>query len=172
MNSYFEQTGKILEDAVAGMTDEQMSATRNGKWSAAQIIEHLSLAFGATAAGMERNCAAEKLDVRGRTMRDRVATLAVVSFGYIPTGRKAPDYTVPSGIAPAEAMRKMRENLVAMDEAIDRSEKKWGDQIIAVHPVLGPLKADQWRKFHMVHAQHHAKQILAIKNTQQLAASN
>ena len=163
MDRYLEQARVILDDAVKGMTDEQLAAARDEKWSAAQIIEHLSLAFGATAAGMERNVNAERLEIRPRSMRDRVATFAVTGLSYIPTGRKAPEYTVPSGLPPQEALRKLHENLAAMDEAITRAEQKWGNRIIGLHPVLGPLKPDQWRKFHLVHARHHARQIVAIK---------
>lgn len=163
MHSYLEQAWVAVKDAVSGMTDEQM-LTRNGeKWSAAQIVEHLSLAFGATVAGMERIVAAEKLDVRRPTMRDRVATFIVCRLQHVPTGRKAPEYTVPRGIAPQEAIQKLRANLTAMDDAIDRAEEKWGNRLIGVHPVLGPLKPDDWRKFHMVHARHHAKQIALLK---------
>ncbi|MGZ4836286.1 MAG: DUF1569 domain-containing protein [Terriglobales bacterium] len=27
------------------------------------------------------------------------------------------------------------------------------------HPFLGPLTADEWRKFHWVHGRHHTRQI-------------
>jgi hypothetical protein len=27
------------------------------------------------------------------------------------------------------------------------------------HPILGPLTVDQWRKFHVVHTEHHVRQI-------------
>jgi hypothetical protein len=27
------------------------------------------------------------------------------------------------------------------------------------HPILGALTVDQWLKFHVVHTEHHAKQI-------------
>jgi hypothetical protein len=167
MNPYLEQTRAILDDAVAGMSEAELAAARGEKWSAAQIVEHLSLAFGATAAGMERHAAAEQLNVRPRTMRDRIVTFTVTRLEYIPTGRKAPEYTVPSGLAPEDALRKLHENLRAMDEAITRAEKKWGNRRIGDHPVLGPLKPDQWRKFHLVHARHHAKQIMAIKAASQ-----
>jgi hypothetical protein len=163
MDRYLEPISTVLEDAVSGMSDEQMAAARGQKWSAAQIIEHLSLAFGATAIGLERNASSDQLEVRRPTMRDRVAIFLVCRMEYIPSGRKAPEYTVPSGIPADEAWRKLRENLAAMDKAITRAEQRWGDRLIGIHPVLGPLKADEWRKFHMVHARHHAKQILAIK---------
>src|SRR5206468_7094463 len=117
MDRYLQQARAILDEAISGMSDEQLAAARNGKWSVAQILEHLSLAFGATTAGMERTAVAEKLEVRAPSVRDRVATLLVTRFGYIPTGRKAPAYTMPAGIAPTEAIRKLRENLAEMDAA-------------------------------------------------------
>jgi DinB superfamily len=171
MDRYLEQARAILDEAVSGMSEEQLAASRNGKWSPAQIFEHLSLAFGATAAGMERTAAAEKLNVRAPSMRDRVATLLVIRFGYIPTGRKAPDYTVPSGASPAEAIRQLHDNLAAMDAAITRAEQRWGDQRIAVNPAIGPLNPDQWREFHFLHARHHARQIVAIKAASQQTTS-
>lgn len=163
MHSYMEQAWVALKDAVSGMSDEQLAAPNGEKWSAAQIVEHLSLAFGATAAGMERIVAAEKLEVRRPTMRDRVATFVVCRLELIPRGRKAPEYTVPQGISPQEAIHNLRANLSAMDDAIARAEKKWGHRLIGVHPALGPLRPEQWRKFHMVHARHHANQIVTIK---------
>src|SRR6266487_2524129 len=33
----------------------------------------------------------------------------------------------------------------------------------ASHTVLGPLNIDQWRKFQLVHGEHHLKQIAAIR---------
>jgi hypothetical protein len=171
MHSYMEQAWVAVNDAVSGMTDQQMSATNGEKWSAAQIVEHLSLAFGATAAGMERIVAAENLEVRRPTMRDRIATFVVCRLEHIPSGRKAPEYTVPQGIGPQDAIQKLRANLSAMDDAINRAESKWGNRLIGVHPVLGPLKPDDWRKFHVVHARHHANQIVAIKTASRRSAT-
>lgn len=164
MHRYLEQASAVLEDAVRGMTFEQMTLTvREGHWSAAEVVEHLSLAFGATAVGMEQRLRSGDLDVRPRTLYDRVSTLLVVAIGYIPTGRKAPGYTVPSGIGAEKALRNLRENLEAMDLAITRLEAKYGDHVIGVHPILGPLRPNQWRKFHLVHTRHHARQIVALK---------
>jgi Protein of unknown function (DUF1569) len=47
-----------------------------------------------------------------------------------------------------------------MDTAIAKAEKKYGSQTPLVdHPILGPLRAAQWRKFHWVHGKHHLKQL-------------
>jgi hypothetical protein len=65
----------------------------------------------------------------------------------------------------AEAVVKaLGEKLAAMDELITQCETRFGRSTrILDHPVLGPLTARQWRRFHLVHAQHHAKQIWRLR---------
>lgn len=163
MHGHLARIAEAIDRTVSGMDDHQLQRSRNGKWSSAQIIEHLSLAFGATAVGLARAASADKLEVRPRTFRDRVVTLTVVTFGYIPTGRKAPEYTLPSGLPPQQAIKKLHQNLAAMDAAISLAEERWGNVRLAVHPILGPLKPSQWRKFHWIHTRHHVRQILALQ---------
>jgi hypothetical protein len=163
MHVHLARIAESIARATSGMDDHQLQRTRNGKWSAAQIIEHLSLAFGATAVGLARAASADTLQVRPPTFRERLVTLLVVTFGYIPNGRKAPEYTVPAGLPPEQAFKKLHQNLAAMDAAITLAEQRWGRGRVGLHPILGPLTPDQWRKFHWVHARHHAKQILAIR---------
>jgi hypothetical protein len=33
---------------------------------------------------------------------------------------------------------------------------------VAAHPLLGPLRVDQWRRFHVVHGCHHLEQLRSI----------
>jgi hypothetical protein len=53
--------------------------------------------------------------------------------------------------------------LLAMDEGLTRAEEMFGRQRFASHTVLGPLSAEQWTKFHLVHGKHHVKQIQGIR---------
>jgi hypothetical protein len=65
---------------------------------------------------------------------------------------------------PDQLLPTIHKYLADMDEAISACESKIGGKIkIADHPVLGPLTATQWRKFHMVHTRHHMKQIAALR---------
>jgi hypothetical protein len=51
--------------------------------------------------------------------------------------------------------------IAAMDQLITQCEARLGPQTkVLDHPVLGPLTAQQWRKFHWVHGRHHVKNIL------------
>jgi hypothetical protein len=51
-------------------------------------------------------------------------------------------------------------NLERMDAAIAEAEGRWGKGPIAMHLIIGPLNADQWRKFHYCHGHHHVRQML------------
>jgi hypothetical protein len=55
--------------------------------------------------------------------------------------------------------------IAAMDALIAQCEARYGKHTRMLdHPVLGPLTAAQWRKFHWVHGKHHVKQILRLRD--------
>jgi hypothetical protein len=65
----------------------------------------------------------------------------------------------------AEPLRQFNDALVAMDATLADAEKRFGAKArLLRHPVLGPLTAQQWRRFHEVHGRHHLKQIVAQAN--------
>jgi hypothetical protein len=49
--------------------------------------------------------------------------------------------------------------LRAMDDALAQIEAQGSRGPVLTHMILGPLSVWQWRKFHFVHARHHAPQI-------------
>ena len=56
----------------------------------------------------------------------------------------------------------LRQEIDAMDRLLDRCRRKFGMERVAVHPFLGPLRVDQWRRFHAVHGLHHLNQLRAV----------
>jgi hypothetical protein len=56
----------------------------------------------------------------------------------------------------------LRQELEAMDAALDACRQKFGMERVAPHPLLGFLRVDQWRRFHAVHGAHHAAQIRSV----------
>jgi hypothetical protein len=46
-----------------------------------------------------------------------------------------------------------------MDAIVAQCEARFGCGKVLDHPILGPLTAAQWRKFHLIHGRHHVKQI-------------
>jgi glutathione S-transferase len=161
---------KQIRDAIANATDgvseEQMRQHPEGKWDAAAILEHLALTYGSTARVMQKCLDEGRPRATSANVQHRVAQLAVLTFSYIPSGRKAPKQVVPSGIAGQEALRLILENLEKMDETLARCEQRFGSKVkIADHPVLGPIPVTAWRKFHLLHTRHHMKQVATLTAT-------
>lgn len=153
-----------VRGAVAGMTEEQMAWHPEGKWSAAEILEHLALAYSRTTDRINLLLQQELAEMPRRTVKEWIGGIVVLKVGYIPPGRKAPEVLVPNGMSPAEARSCIEEKLSYLDAAMKDCEKRLGDKTnVFVHSLLGPLSLAQWRRFHYVHTQHHVKQIRALR---------
>jgi hypothetical protein len=154
--------------AVAGMHSERLSWHPPGKWCAGEILEHLYLSYTGTAKGFGRVAAAGKSLATTSTWRQRAGALMVVVFGYMPSGRKAPPVTSPRGLPAEKVLAEIGLKIVEMDTIIARCEEQIGSRRqLLDHPVLGPLTAAQWRKFHLVHGLHHVKQIKRLRESEQ-----
>jgi hypothetical protein len=160
MNSYLQRLREELEDAVgdAGATD--LAKAPAEKWNAGQILEHLFLTYKHTTRGLEK-CLEQGAPLATRaTLKDWLATLLVVNLGYLPGGRKAPERAVPQGMPLEEARQAITPELEKMGSGLDDCERRFGVRTkILDHPILGPLTANEWRKFHWIHGRHHARQI-------------
>ena len=164
MHSYLQQTQNAIDAAVNGMTAEQLLRPRaEGKWCAAEILEHLARAFSGTVPGLEKCCERDRPIAKPANLYQRLATMLLIDVGYFPPGRPAPAMTVPRGMQPEESMNVIRHSLNAMDELLERCERRFGNVKLMNHPVLGPLTANEWRRFHWVHTRHHMKQIAALR---------
>ena len=151
-----------LRAGAGGLTLEQLSAAPPGKWTAAEIIEHLGRTYSGTAAGMHRALAADRPLATRPTLGRRAAVLLVVEFGYMPSGRKSPKVAVPLGADPAIVLDQALALLRGMDDALARAEARFGARVnVLDHPILGALSVRQWRRLHLVHARHHLRQIAA-----------
>ena len=160
MDSYLERLRDAIASAIRGMSSEDLTRRPEGKWSAAEILEHLSLTYTGTQKAFERCLKAGKPLGGVPTFKQRLATAAVTEFGYFPQGRKSPDQVHPRGIAAEKVVAEICPQIAAMDTAIAQCEESYGARVkVLDHPVLGPLTARQWRKFHLAHGQHHVKQI-------------
>jgi hypothetical protein len=160
MNSYLERLRQELEDAIAGASPSALAQAPAGKWSAAQILEHLFLTYKNTNRGMAK-CLETGAPLATRAaLKQRLATLLVVNLGYMPAGRKAPERATPRGMSPQEVQPAIAPELQRMASGLDDCERRFGARTkIMDHPFLGPLTAEEWRRFHWVHGRHHARQI-------------
>jgi Protein of unknown function (DUF1569) len=164
MDTHLEKLQQVLESAVQGMSQEQMSWHLPGKWCAAQVLEHLYLSYSGTTKGFQRVLEAGKPLATRASVRQRFRIFVVLNCGYLPTGRKAPPAAEPRGLSPETVRNEMATKIEAMDVIIGQCEKRFGAGVALLdHPVLGPLTGKQWRKFHELHGMHHRKQLLRLR---------
>lgn len=160
MDRYLQELHDAIASVTSGMNTEQLTAHPEGKWCAAEVLEHLYLTYRGTVKGCERCLEHGKTLSRTPRFPDWMRTTVVVRFGYMPPGRKAPAVSVPRGMPAEEVVKAMGPEILAMDDLLTRCEARFGQSTrILDHPVLGPLTAAQWRKFHWVHGWHHVKQL-------------
>ena len=164
MDSRLQRLQEEIASAVAGLSAEQLSWHPPGKWCAAEILEHLYLTYTGTVKGFERVVAAGKPLGTAQSWAQRRRTLVVVGLGYFPSGREAPPMARPRGLPREQVLAEIGPKIAEMDEIIARCEEKMGPGgKLLDHPVLGPLTATQWRKFHLVHGLHHVKQLRRLR---------
>jgi hypothetical protein len=164
VGSHLQKLQEEVESAVAGLSAEQLSWHAPGKWCAAEILEHLYLTYTGTIKGFERVTQAGESLATAQSWRQRGRTLVVVGFGHFPAGREAPPVARPRGVPIEKVLAEIGPKIAEMDAMITRCEEKLGARSrLLDHPILGPLTAGQWRKFHLVHGLHHVKQIRRLR---------
>ena len=170
MHPSIERIERELTAATEWMRPEDWLQGAPGKWSAAQIAEHLTLAFSGTSNVMRQAIAQGSPSGNKIVVWQRLAAFLIIEVGYFPPGRKAPAQVEPNADragsrAAAEILPALWESLRAMDASIQASEERFGASTpLCAHPILGALSAARWRKFHVVHALHHARQLAALRS--------
>jgi len=176
MNSTFDQLRREIASSLQGLNAAQTQlhpALHPDKWSIQQIIEHLLLTYSSTE-GVIKARVAKGMPTRAKpTITNRIFQYAVTRCGYFPTGRQAPVVVTPhptthplTGDALAQATG---ESLAQLDLRFAEAETLFGSSSqCATHAVLGPLNICQWRRFHLIHGEHHLKQIAAIRKANKL----
>lgn len=164
MNSSLQPLANLIAHEFAGISAQELAWHPEGKWSIAQILEHLSLTYSGTRIVFERCRQAGKPSARAATPKDRLRAFLVTRLGYLPSGQEAPVGTSPKGLAPEKVISDLARNIAAMDESIRACEQHFGSDVKLVnHPFLGPLTSDEWRRFHCVHGRHHLRQIRRLR---------
>ena len=165
MDLRLEKLKKDLESATEGMSPEQLSWHLPGKWCAAEVLEHLYLTYTGTIKGFERVMTKGKPLASRASMAQRALTWLVVGLGRMPAGRKAPSIVLPKGLPREKVRNEIGAKMAEMDDIITQCEARFGGHVrLLDHPILGPLTATQFRKLHLVHGQHHLKQLRRLRD--------
>jgi Protein of unknown function (DUF1569) len=164
MDFYLARLQEAIQACLQEIEEHEPGPPREGKWSAAEILEHLYLTYTGTIKGFERCLEAGRPLARVPTWQDRVRTGVVVGLGHMPEGRNAPTMSRPRGVPPEQVRGEIVEKITAMNAIIAEAEQKYGRKArLLDHPILGPLRAWEWRKLHWVHGMHHLKQIERLR---------
>ena len=164
MDPRLDRLKQSLESAVEGMSSEQLSWHLPGKWSAAEVLEHLYLTYTGTTRGLEKVLTHGAPLATKPSMAQRVLTFVVVRLGHVPAGLEAPARVQPKGLPVEQVRNEMGAKLAAMDATIARCEARFGRHVkLLDHPILGALTAAQWRTLHVVHGRHHQRQLLRLR---------
>ncbi len=168
MHLALDETCRLLTAELAGRSTAQIARHPAGdpaRWSAHQVVEHLSTSWGLTIKGIEERLSKGRPLLTRPTLMQRFGQFAICTLGLFPSGRKAPPMTQPPAApVPAsgdELAARVTETLAAMDTLLTRIEATAHNRPVLTHIVLGPMNVQQWRSFHRVHACHHLKQIRA-----------
>ena len=166
MQHYLERAQAEIDRTLATATAADLDRVRQGTWTAAHIVEHLTLGFMGTRAALEKALASGELRAKRPELRQHLARVLVNDVGYFPRV-EAPKLTTPTGSIPAEHSRQaITEALAAMDAALTSAEARFGAAaLVANHPYFAGLTVAQWRKFHWRHTRHHMRQIRALLAT-------
>ncbi len=164
MNSSLLRLANLIAHETEGIRPAELIWHPQDKWSVGEILEHLSLTYTGTKIVFDRCLQAGKPSATTPTPKDRLRTFVVTRLGYMPAGRQAPAGTRPKGVPPEKVLADIGTNIAAMDHSIGECERRFGKRVKLVnHPILGPLTASEWRKFHCVHGRHHLRQIRRLR---------
>jgi DinB family protein len=147
---------------LAGRPEASWQQAPPGKWTPAQIVEHLALALELSATTFAARRAKEPMTRRGTTLREKIGKVFTFGLGRFPPGLKAPDRTTPPPQVDGRAAEAHFRSALAAWEAVERDLLPGRRHDLFVkHPRLGDLTLEEWGRFHLVHARHHARQIRA-----------
>jgi hypothetical protein len=171
MHAVLERVVSQIADELAGLDAEMTHLHPRGlnyRWNAQQIIEHLVLEFRQSTQMFEKRLSkGHQLRDVSRTRVQWLLQLVMLSFGRYPVGVPAMEDTVPKGgefavLSGRQLIELLRCEIELMDGAMDRCRAKFGMEKVGRHPLLGPLRVDQWRRFHVVHGLHHLGQLRRV----------
>lgn len=164
MDSALRKLERVLGEAIAGMSLEDLRRHPQAKWSAEEILDHLNLTYRGTIKNFERTLARGTPTATVDRRTKRWLRLLITRLGVFPPGRAATERVLPRGTPAEQLKQELFQNLARMEELIGESERRFGGGCpLADHPMLGPLTGREWRNFHLAHGKLHARQITRLK---------
>src|SRR5579859_1249988 len=155
--------GELIDVVLGPLMDRSAADWERGplgKWTPAQIVEHLALGLNLSADTFQARRGHAPMSRRRRTPAEHVARFFIFGLRWFPPRRKAPERTVPAPhVTRAHAEAHFLEGIEAWDQ-VDRAlmPERRADLFVK-HPRMGDMTIEEWLRFHAIHARHHARQI-------------
>jgi hypothetical protein len=170
MHEILERLESELATVLHGLDARQAQLTPKlhpEKWNIQQIVEHLLLSYRSTTVVLQTRIDKGSATKARPVPQQRFAQFFLIALGRFPRGRLAPPEvspTLPASLRNGEELtRRVHDDLAGMERAACAAEALFGTGRCASHMILGPLSIHQWRRFHLIHGQHHIKQIRRIR---------
>jgi len=158
----FADLPDLVLGPLAGRPQADWYRAPPGKWSSAQIVQHLAIGIDGSGRTFESRRAKSAMRRRPRTPRQRLGCFLVLGLGWIVPGREAPADVRPAERPDAAAVeRQLREGIarfVALERELLPARSR---DLFVKHPYLGDLTLPEWLRFHVLHCAHHARQVRA-----------
>jgi len=169
MNKNLAQLQRAIADSLRGLDSTQTQLrpiAQPEKWSIQQVAQHLCLSYTYTEVAINARLVKGTPTRAKPTLLQRAGQCTLITLGYFPRGRQAPEMVTPvsDGTFSGEDLaRSATENLARIDKLLDEAGALFGNGRCINHKILGPLSVGQWSRFHLIHGRHHVKQIEAIR---------
>lgn len=148
-----------LLDPLEGRPAADWKRAPDGKWTPAQIIEHIVLSLEASGERFEKRRDKPPMDRRSNLLQTVVRNL-VLRTEWFPSGGTAPAMTVPSPSPdPPILERRLRAGVARFERLAAELLPARGSDLFVAHHIFGDLTLPEWLRFHVVHTRHHAKQL-------------
>ena len=149
----------LVLDPLRDLSTEDWSTAPDGKWTLAQIVEHLAIAFDLVANGFA-SLPENETKAREATPSQAVLRHALLGSGELPKGMRAPDISEPSeNPDPELVVARFRMGIERTRALLDDWPETRQVSVFVRHPILGDLNLPEWVRFHFVHCTLHARQI-------------
>jgi len=152
----------VVLGPLAGRAEVDWHRAPPGKWTPAQIVQHLALALETSGRTFEERRGKPPMRRRPRTGQEWLGYVLVMRVGWILPGRRAPSLTRPTDRPDPGAVERQLVDGVARFLALERELlPSRRDDLFVKNPALGDLTLPEWLRFHIRHCAHHAGQIRA-----------
>jgi len=150
----------VVLTPLEGRSDADWQRAPSGKWTPAQIVEHLAIGLEWSAEKFRARRNHAPMERRRLTPAERIAKLLILGLRWFPPGRKAPERSVPAPLVAREmAAAHFLAGVAAWDQLEGELLPARRNDLFVKHPRLGDMTFEEWTRFHRVHARHHARQI-------------